>query len=75
MRILAALAIYITALMATAFIAFFAVIFLAGPHAGLLPSWLEAAVLALAWLAVLVLPLLIARKAWRRLGKSSPSPF
>jgi len=44
-------------------------LFVAGPHAGLLPAWLEAIVLAAGWLAVLILPALAARAAWRRLGK------
>ena len=50
-------------------IAFIVVIFLAGPHAGILPAPLEAAVLALGWLAVLVIPALAAVKGWQRLGR------
>jgi len=48
---------------------FVIVIFVAGPHAGLLPAPLEAIVLAAGWLAVLIMPVLAARVAWRRLGK------
>jgi hypothetical protein len=40
---------------------FFVVIFLAGPHAGLLPHALEVVVFVLGWLFVLVLPVLAAR--------------
>jgi len=67
-RIVLTLIAYLVALAAVAVIAFFAVIFLAGPHAGLLPAWLEAVVLGLGGLAVLLLPVLAARAVWRRLG-------
>lgn len=69
LRIVLSLIAYVVALAAVAVIAFFAVIFLAGPHAGLLPGWLEAVVLGLGWLAVLLLPVLAARAVWRRLGR------
>ena len=69
LRIVLSLIAYVVALAAVAVIAFFAVIFLAGPHAGLLPGWLEAVVLGLGWLAVLLLPVLAARTVWRRLGR------
>jgi hydrogenase-4 membrane subunit HyfE len=55
-----------------AVITFFMVIFLAGPHSGLLPSWLEGAVLVLGWLAVLIMPVLVARRVWRHFGKVEP---
>lgn len=69
LRIVLSLIAYVVALAAVAVIAFFAVIFLAGPHAGLLPGWLEAVVLGLGWLAVLLLPVLAARAVWLRLGR------
>lgn len=69
LRIVLSLIAYVVALAAVAVIAFFPVIFLAGPHAGLLPGWLEAVVLGLGWLAVLLLPVLAARAVWRRLGR------
>ena len=47
-------------------LAFFTVLILAGPHGGLLPGGLQAPVLALGWLAVLVLPVLVARRVWLR---------
>ena len=71
-RILATTAAYFASLVAIAVTTFFVVIFLAGPHAGLLPSWLEAADLGIGWLVVVVLPLMLATKVWRRLGKSIP---
>lgn len=60
---------YLLTLVAMVVVAFFAVIFLAGPHGGLLPSFFEKPVLAIAWIVVLVLPLLVARRVWRRTGK------
>jgi hypothetical protein len=53
-------------------VSFVVVIFLAGPHSGLLPQWLEVGVIGLGWMAVLVLPFLTARKVWRRLGARPP---
>lgn len=57
---------YVVSLAVVVVLAFFTVLVLAGPHAGLLPSWLEPVVLAIGWLAVLVLPVLVARLVWRR---------
>ncbi|MDP3857026.1 MAG: hypothetical protein Q8Q73_04595 [Stagnimonas sp.] len=62
------MATYLVSLALVAVAAFFVVIVLAGPHSDLLPGWLSAVVLALGWLAVFVLPALLARLAWRRLG-------
>lgn len=70
MKWLFTLLVYVAALVAVAFVAFFVVIFLAGPHAGLLPQWAAVIVQVLGWLAVLVLPALAARKFWRRFGKA-----
>lgn len=66
MRVFLSLLAYIGALLLVAAASFAVVIVLAGPHAGILPHWLEAAVLGLGWLAVLVVPFLAARKVWRR---------
>ncbi|MGR8931447.1 MAG: hypothetical protein ACU836_12470 [Gammaproteobacteria bacterium] len=55
---------YIASLVVIAVIAFFLVIFLAGWHGGILPYWFEKPVLLLGWSAVLVLPVLIARRVW-----------
>lgn len=68
-RIALATLTYVVSLVAVAVTAFFVVIVVAGPHAGLLPGWLEAVVLALGWIAVLVLPVLAARAVWRRAGE------
>jgi hypothetical protein len=61
---------YLLALAVVASGAFVVVIFLAGPHSGLLPFWLEGVVGAAGWLAVLVLPILLARKVWRRFARN-----
>lgn len=66
-RWLAAIGTYLGSLVVVAALSFIVVIFLAGPHAGLLPHFLEIVVLVLGWLAVLVLPFLAAWKVWRRL--------
>ena len=70
MKILATFLTYLLALVVVACIAFVVVIVLAGPHSGLLPSWLEAVVGAAGWLAVLVLPVILAHKVWRRFSRS-----
>ena len=67
------LAVWLATLVLVTVVAFVAVIVLAGPHAGLLPQWAEAVVLGLGWLAVLVLPVLAARKVWRRPGRGGPA--
>lgn len=82
MRILSTLFAYLIALAVVAAVAFFVVMFLAGPHSGLLPAWLESVVLIQGWLAVVVLPVLAARWAWKRAspeasrvaGASGPPP-
>jgi hypothetical protein len=66
MRIVATILTYLLALVVVACVAFVVVIVLAGPHSGLLPFWLEGVVGAAGWLAVLVVPALLARKVWRR---------
>lgn len=68
-RLLATAAVFVATLVAVATFAFFAVLFLAGPHAGLLPPFLEKVVLVLGWLSVIVLPTLAAVWVWRRLGR------
>lgn len=59
---------FAVALVVVAALAFVVVLVLAGPHASVLPRWLEPIVIAAGWIAVLALPLLVARKVWRRLG-------
>lgn len=74
MRVLLSVVAYAITLILVAAASFAVVMVLAGPHAGLLPHWLEAVVLILGWMAVLVVPFLVARKAWKRLGASPTDP-
>ena len=69
MRVFLSLLAYIAALLLVAAVSFVVVIVLAGPHAGILPHWLEAVVLGLGWLAVLVVPFLAAHKVWHLAGR------
>ncbi|MCB1889469.1 MAG: hypothetical protein KDH20_17810 [Rhodocyclaceae bacterium] len=48
------------------------VLWLAGPHGGVLPTGSAPIVLGLGWLSVLLLPAWVARQAWRRLGPPEP---
>lgn len=68
MRVLLTAIAYLLSLVVIAVLAFYSVLVLAGPHAGLLPGWLEAVVLVLGWLAVLVLPAVVAHRIWRYIG-------
>ena len=67
MRVLGTCVAFLIALAATAAVAFFAVLLLAGPHGGVLPSPLHTATLVLGWLVVVIVPILASRWAWRRL--------
>jgi hypothetical protein len=69
MHFVIAVAVYLVALAIVGVAAFFIVIVVAGPHAGLLPQPLEVVVLIAGWLAVLGLPLWVAMKVWRRLQR------
>jgi len=64
-KILLTVATYFASLVVVTAIAFVVVIITAGPHAGLLPQWMEAIILAMGWATVLVAPVVIARKVWR----------
>jgi hypothetical protein len=75
MRALAAGLAYFAALVVVAGIAFVTVIVLAGPHAGLLPPALEATILGIGWFSVLVVPVLVSRSVWRRLGRRNKYLF
>lgn len=70
MKYIATAVVYIVTLAVVAVLSFFTVLVLAGPHAEILPSWLEPVVFVIGWLAVLVLPVLVARLVWRRYGRS-----
>ena len=71
LRWFAAIGTYLGSLVLVAAVSFVVVIFLAGPHAGLLPHFLEVAMLILGWLAVLVVPAVVAWKVWQRLGRTA----
>jgi len=47
-----------------AIIGFFAVLFLAGPHSGIVPVWSEEIVLLLGWIFTLSVPVILARKVY-----------
>ncbi len=72
MKYIATAVAYVVSLVVVAVASFFTVMVLAGPHAGLLPTWLEPVVLAIGWLAVLGVPVLVGRLVWRRFGRSEP---
>ena len=70
MRLLLTILVYLLSLVVTGALAFIFVLVLAGPHAGIFPSWIEAVILGLGWLAVLLVPVWVALLVWRRVGKS-----
>ena len=72
MRLLVTLLAFVASLVPIAVTAFFAVIFLAGPHGGVSPASLHTGTLLLGWFCVLVIPLLVARWAWRRQSRTHP---
>ena len=59
---------YVVSLVVTAAVVLVAVLFLAGPHAGLLPQPLEVVVIIAGWGAVVALPIVAARGVWKRVG-------
>jgi hypothetical protein len=65
MAVVIALVAYFVALAVISTIAFFAVIFLAGPHGGALPPSAEVYVLSIGWIAVIILPAVIAWLVWK----------
>jgi hypothetical protein len=68
MRVFGTCVVFLLALAVTAAVAFFAVLMLAGPHGGVLPSSLHAATLVLGWSVVAIVPIFAGRWAWRRLA-------
>ena len=60
LRLVLTIGAYFASLGAVAVVAFFVVLLLAGPHAGLLPQALEVAVLIAGWLTVLCVPIWVA---------------
>jgi hypothetical protein len=73
-RVALTLLAYLAALVSVAMVCGTMVLLVAGPHSGLLPDWLEAVVLGLGWLLVLVLPLWVAHRVWRRFSLPAPVP-
>lgn len=67
-RMLGTLLATILAFAVTAPTVLFAVLLLAGPHGGALPSSLHNATLILGWLVIVAVPTLIGRWAWRCLA-------
>lgn len=59
---------YFAALALTGCLAFVGVLWLAGPHGGVLPQSLHTATLIVGWVFVLVVPVLVARWLWHRRG-------
>lgn len=62
---------YVVSLAVIGVVALGIVLVVAGPHAGLLPSWLEPVVGALGWAVIFVLPVWLARKVWLRMAPES----
>lgn len=71
-RVAVTLLTYLAALVCVAVVCGALVLVVAGPHAGILPGWLEAVVLGLGWLLVLVVPMWVAHEVWRRLRQTAP---
>lgn len=69
MRILLTGLVYLAVAAVVGVFAFVVVVILAGPHSDLLPGAVQMVVLILGWLAILVIPVLVARLAWRRYEK------
>jgi hypothetical protein len=68
MRYVLAAAAFLVTLGAVAVTTLLIVIVLAGPHSDILPMPLQILLYLLAWAAVLVVPVLAARAAWRYTG-------
>jgi hypothetical protein len=64
---------YLGSLIVVTAIAFLGVLFLAGPHGGMLPSSMEPVVLGIGWLTVLGMPSYIGYRVWRKLGQRRTS--
>ena len=74
MRLLYTAITYVVSLMVVAAVALFAVLLLAGPHAGALPDFLQPVVLLLGWLAVLGLPAFAAFRVWQKVSIPRQGP-
>ena len=70
MRVIATAIAYFLSLTVVAYVMLIVMVIVAGPHAGLLQSWLEQVVIVLGWVVIFVIPIPVARKVWRRFGRS-----
>ena len=68
-RVLIAFIVWSAAVAVLSPVIFLVMVVLAGPHSSILPSAVQPAVWLLGWAAVLLVPALVARMAWRRTGK------
>ena len=66
-RLLLTAIVFIASLGTLAVIGFFAVMFLAGPHGGVLPEWLHRPFLFVAWVIVIGLPVWLAVIVYKRM--------
>ena len=71
MRYLATALAYVVGLILVATAVSLAVLYLVGPHGGLLPRTYYGPAVALGWILVIVLPVMFARWMWRRLRPAS----
>jgi hypothetical protein len=75
MRYVLTIAAFVATLLVVAAATIFAVLVLAGPHSDMLPMPLQVIVYLVAWVAVLALPVLAARAAWRRTAPKNDAPL
>jgi hypothetical protein len=68
MRVLLTAMVWLVTTAILAPVCFFGTMILAGPHSSMLPSFIQPAILLLAWLVFLAGPAAIARLVWRRHG-------
>lgn len=64
-RWILSLAVFFVATLLCVPIAFFAVLYFAGPHAGLVPEWVEKIILLAGWLFTITVPIYLARKTYK----------
>jgi hypothetical protein len=60
---------FVVSLVLTAIAVSFVVFYLVGPHGGVLPASFYQPILVLAWMVVLIVPIISARWMWRYLAK------
>jgi len=70
MRILISILAAVISMPITAVLVYFAVLFLAGPHGGVLPPSLHLITLAFGWIVVVAVPLFVGRWVWQRFSRN-----